>query len=93
MSKTSPPGTLHVYEIINYDRRESLIALVPDGLGSLVARLDSPRPPPIAHWGPKEAFVVEQLAAAMPTADTEPFVKSYIAKVRWQGWKMLVWRG
>ena len=93
MSKIAPKGSLHVYEVINYDRRESLIALVPDGLSSLVARLDSPRPGPIAHWGSKEAFIIEQISAAMPAADAEVFRKNFLAKVRWQGWKTLVWRG
>jgi hypothetical protein len=93
MSKTAPPGTLHLYEIINYDRRESLIALVRDGLGALVTRLDSPRPEPISHWGSKDAFVVEQRASGMPAAEAEAFLKDYLARVRWQGWRMIVWRG
>ena len=93
MPRTAPKGTLHLYEIINYDRRESLIALVADGLGALMPRLQSPRPPPIAHWGPNEAFVVEQIAAAMPAADVDDFLKQFLAKVRWRGWKMIVWRG
>ena len=93
MSKPAPQGTLHLYEIINYDRRESLVALVADGLGALVTRLESPRPKPISHWGPDEAFVIEQVAAAMPVSDVEAFLKRFLAKVRWRGWKMLVWRG
>ena len=93
MQNAAPKGTLHLYEVINYDRRESLVALVADGLGPLVTRLQSPRPPPIAHWGSNEAFVVELIAAAMPAADVESFLKRFLAKVRWGGWKMLVWRG
>jgi hypothetical protein len=93
MTKVTPPGALNLYEVINYDRRESLIALVPDDLIRLVTRLGSPRPAPISHWGSKEAFVVELLAAAMPVADTDSFLENYLKKVRWHGWKTLVWRG
>jgi hypothetical protein len=93
MPNIAPHGKLHVYEVINYDRRESLVALVADGLGALVNRLESPRPPPIAHWAPAEAFVVEQIAAAMPAADVDAFLEDFLAKTRGRGWKMLVWRG
>jgi hypothetical protein len=93
MTRITPPGTVNLYEIINYDRRESLLALVPDDLVRLVARMSSTRPPSISHWGPKEAFVVELIAASMPIADTELFLENYLKKVRWEGWKTLVWRG
>jgi hypothetical protein len=93
MSKLAPQGTLNVYEVVNYGRRESLIALVADGLAPLVHRLGPPRPQPIAHWEPAETFVVEQLAAAMPIADAEAFAKLFLSNVRWAGWKTLFWRG
>jgi hypothetical protein len=84
---------VNIFEIVNYGRRESLIALVPDGLAALVNRLHPPRPTLVAHWEPVETFAVEQLAAAMPAADAEEFVKLFLSNVRWQGWTMLVWRG
>ena len=93
MSNIAPRGTLNIYEVVNYGRRESLIALVADGPAPFVQRLSSPRPDPIAHWEPEETFAVEHLAAAMPAADAEEFLKLFLSNVRWQGWKMLVWRG
>ena len=93
MQNSAPKGTLHLYEVINYDLRESLVALVADGLGPLVTRLQSPRPRPIAHWGPNDAFVIELIAAGMPVDDIEPFLKHFLTKVRWRDWTMLVWRG
>lgn len=93
MSNLAPQGKVNVYEVINYGRRESLIALVADGLVPLIQRLGHPRPQPIAHWEPAETFAVEQLASAMPAADAEEFLKLFLSNVRWQGWKMLIWRG
>lgn len=84
---------MNVYEVVNYGRRESLIALVPEGLAAFMDRLGPPRPREIAHWGRAETLAVEQLASAMPAADAEAFVQLFLANVRWQGWTMLVWRG
>jgi hypothetical protein len=86
-------GRLNLYEIVNYDRRESLLALVTDGIGPLVTRLKSPRPRPIEHWGPTELFAVEQIAAGVSAAEAEIFLAFFLGNVRWMGWKMLVWRG
>lgn len=93
MSTHAPQGRLNLYEIVNYDRRESLIAVVAEGLVPLMSRLASSRPEAIAHWHSKEAFAVNQLAGAMPADDVEAFLKTYLANFRWHGWKMLVWRG
>ena len=93
MRKRAPRKTVNLYEVVNHVRRESLLAVVSDALGELVTRLDRPRPQPIAHWGPSETFAVEQIAAEMPAADAEEFVERFLSNVRWQGWKVLVWRG
>ena len=93
MPNSEPRAGLNVYEIVNYGRRESLIALVPEGLAALVARLGPPRPPLIAHWDAKETFAVEQLSSEMPSADAEEFVKLFLSNVRFQGWTTLIWRG
>lgn len=84
---------VNIYEIVNYGRRESLVALVPDGLTALMSRLGPPRPPLVAHWDAAEIFAVEQLTGAMPLDDAEEFVKLFLSNVRWQGWTMIVWRG
>ena len=93
MSDTAPPGTLHLYELVNHGRRESLIVLIADGREALRSRVAAPRPPLIAHWGPGESFDFEQLAAAMPVADAEEFLGYYLKTVRSSDWKTLVWRG
>ena len=84
---------MSLYEVVNYDRRESLLALVPSGLGPLVSRLRSPRPPPIEHWGPDEVYAIEQVAVSISVADAEILLEIYLTSVRWPGWTMAVWRG
>lgn len=93
MPNHAPQGPLNLFEIVNYDRRESLIALVADGLVPLMTRLNPPRPQPIAHWHPKEVFAVNQIAGGMPAADAEAFLEVYLSNFRWHGWTMMVWRG
>jgi hypothetical protein len=93
MSDIAPKGTLHLYELTNRGRRETLIALLADGREAALTRVSNPRPPAIAHWGPGDAFDFEQIAAAMPVADAEEFVQLYVEKVRSNDWKTLVWRG
>jgi hypothetical protein len=93
MSNEAPSGRLNLYEVVNYDRRESLVVLSADARASLMTRLNPPRPQPISHWHAKDVFAVNLLAAAMPAADAEEFLKVYLAKFRWQGWTMLTWRG
>lgn len=93
MKNRAASRRLNLYQINNYDRRESLIALVADGFRSLVTRLKAWRPPPIEHWGPDEAYAVETIATAGSAADAEERLKGHLAKSRWCGWKIHVWRG
>ncbi len=93
MPNRAPHGTLHLYEIVNYDRRESVIALVEEGFAHLLIRLKSSRPPELAHWGSNEQFFVELIAAAVPGDRADKLLEQLRDGVPWQGWKRLVWRG
>lgn len=88
----APEGRTHIYEVVNHARKESLIVLHPEAPEDFLRRLGPPRPGPIAHWEPDEEIAVEQLAAAMTTADAEEFLAMFLANVRSRDWYTISWR-
>ena len=93
MMTIAPKGRIHLYELVNYGRRETLVVLTGESREGLLSRLASPRPEPIAHWGIGEAFNLETIVEAIHVDDAEEFLKLYRENTRTSGWTTFVWRG
>ena len=89
--RSAPEGRTHIYEVVNHLRKESMIVLCPDAPDDFRRRLGPTLPPPIAHWGPSDEYVIDQIAAAMTAEDAREFLLMFLENVKSRDWKTVAW--
>lgn len=93
MSVTPPPvRRVHVYELLNISRRESLLAISSDDEEPLRARLRRAPPIEISAWD----LLHDQLSVTLMGANLSPvsareFVALYRENMRPRTWRYRVW--
>jgi hypothetical protein len=78
----------NVYEAVNMDKRESLVALCASTPDEFAERLRSAPPPEIRHWQPGD-YYVEQIAKGMSRDDAEIFFGAFSGKLRGSDWRVI----
>ncbi|MDX6771149.1 MAG: hypothetical protein SF051_16590 [Elusimicrobiota bacterium] len=97
MPLTPPPlpvKRLHVYEVFNVARKESVLALsAEDTERSLEQRLRRAPPPGTEGWDlGRDALSVVLLAPRMLPRAAEEFVALYLDNMRQRTWRFHLWR-
>ncbi len=90
----APVRRLHVYEVFNVSRKESILALSSeDTARSLEDRLRRVPPPGLESWDlARDGVSVELLAPRMQPHAAEEFVSLYLDNMRHRTWRFHVWR-
>jgi hypothetical protein len=95
MAITPVPATdrkVHIYEILNRTRLESLLMLTVVESAEAASRIKRDPPPEAEGWTPGDDVAVEILAQHMSEAAAEQFLKMHLEHMRERTWKFRVWR-
>ncbi|MBI2385545.1 MAG: hypothetical protein HYV14_05985 [Elusimicrobia bacterium] len=83
---------VHIYEILNRTRLESLLVVTTAESAETAARLRREPPPETEGWAPSDDVAVEILAQHMNESAAELFLKMHLEHMQERTWKFRVWR-
>lgn len=83
---------VHIYEILNRTRLESLLVVTTADSADIGTRLKREPPPETAGWAPGDDTAVEILAQHMNEVAAELFLKMHLEHMQQRTWKFRVWR-
>jgi hypothetical protein len=83
---------VHIYQLCNRTRLESLIVLTSEGESEVSARLKHAPPPEASLWRPDDDVDVETMAQHMTEPSAEQFLKMYLEHMQRRTWRFKVWR-
>lgn len=83
----------HVYECVNWTRREHLVAVSELDEAAFAERLRAAPPEEAAAWERSDKVVVECVAKDMPEGDARVFVENYVSTLDIPGWTVRAVRG
>ncbi len=83
---------VHIYEILNRTRLESLLVVTALESSEVVARLRREPPPEAGFWTLYDDIGVEILAQHMSEAASEEFLKMHLEHMQQRTWRFRVWR-
>jgi hypothetical protein len=83
---------VHVYQLCNRTRLESLIVLTAEGHDEVAARLKHAPPPEASFWQLHDDVEVEIMAQHMTEPSAEQFLKMYLEHMQRRTWRFQVWR-
>lgn len=95
MAITPVPATdrkVHIYEILNRTRLESLLMLTVVDSAEAASRVKREPPPEAEGWTKDDDVAVEILAQHMSESAAELFVKMHLEHMQQRTWKFRVWR-
>ncbi|MBI5247633.1 MAG: hypothetical protein HY923_10660 [Elusimicrobia bacterium] len=83
---------VHVYELINRTRLESLLVVTSLESTVLLARLRREPPVEAGFWQLGDDVTVEILAQHMRDVSADEFLKQYLEHMQRRTWRFRVWR-
>ncbi|MCM2303455.1 MAG: hypothetical protein NDJ72_02040 [Elusimicrobia bacterium] len=83
---------VHIYEILNRTRLESLLMLTMSDSAEAAVRVRREPPPEAAGWTLSDDVAVEILAQHMSEASAEQFLKMHLDHMQQRTWKFRIWR-
>ena len=83
---------VHVYELINRTRLESLLVVTSLESTALLTRVRREPPAEAGFWQLGDDVTVEILAQHMLDASAEEFLKQYLEHMQRRTWRFRVWR-
>ena len=95
MAITPIPATtqkVHIYEILNRTRLESLLVVTDRASAEVVAQLKREPPPEAGFWTRHDDVAVEILAQHMSEAAAEAFLKIHLEHMQQRTWRFKIWR-
>ncbi len=95
MSITPVPATslkVHVYELSNRTRLESLLVLTVEDSTAVEALLKRAPPPEASFWRPHDEVETVILAQHMSAASAEEFIRLHLEHMQQRTWRFRVWR-
>jgi hypothetical protein len=88
-----PVRRVHVYELCNRTRLESLLVVTTMGGEAALALLRRQPPPEASTWDPVgDELAVEALATQIAEAAAEEFLTLYLDRTARRTWRFRVWR-
>lgn len=95
MAITPVPATnrkVHVYEVQNRTRMESLMVVTEADSTAILARLKGEIPPEAGFWTRHDDVGLEILAQHMTESTAEQFLKMHLERMQQRTWRFRVWR-
>jgi hypothetical protein len=95
MAITPVPETkrkVHIYEIVNRTRMESLLVLTEAESTESLSRLRSRPPAEASFWSRHDDVAVEILAQHMTESTAEQFLTMHLEHMQQRTWRFRVWR-
>ncbi len=86
-----PVRRVHVYELLNVTRRESVLAITSDDEAPLRARLLRARPIEAASWTADDDVSVTLHGANLSPVSAREFADLYRQNMRGRTWRYRVW--
>lgn len=83
---------VHVYELSNRTRLESLLVLTTEDSTAIAARLKREPPPEASLWNLQDEVETVILAQYMSPASAEQFLKMHLEHMQQRTWRFHVWR-
>lgn len=83
---------VHVYQLSNLTRLESLLVVTAEGSAEAAARLRREPPPEAAAWQVHDHVELEIMAQYMTEPSAEQFLKMYLEHMQQRAWRFKVWR-
>ncbi len=83
---------VHIYELLNRSRLESLLVLTLEDSAAVVARLRREPPAEAGFWTLHDDVSVEILAQHMTEASAEAFLSMHLEHMQRRTWRFRVWR-
>jgi len=83
---------VHIYQLCNRTRLESLIVLTGESEPEVAARLKHRPPPEASFWTPGDDVDVQTMAQHMTEPSAEQFLKMYLEHMQRRTWRFNVWR-
>ncbi len=83
---------VHIYQLSNHARLESLLVLTSADPDEVIARLRREPPPEAAFWQRHDNPEVEVMAQYMTEPAAEQFLSMYIEHMQGRTWRFKVWR-
>jgi hypothetical protein len=95
MAITPVPATkhaVHIYEILNRTRLESLLVVTTADSADIGGRLKREPPPEAEGWAADDDVAMEILAQHMNEVAAEQFLKMHLEHMQQRTWRFKVWR-
>ena len=95
MAITPVPATtkkVHIYELLNRTKLESLLVVTMAPCSEVLARLRGEPPPEASFWTKHDDVALEVLAQYMSEAASEEFLKMHLEHMQQRTWRFRVWR-
>lgn len=83
---------VHIYELSNRTRLESLLVLTAEDSADVAARLKRDFPPQAALWRGEDEVETIILAQHMTEASAEQFLAMHLEHMQRRTWRFSVWR-
>lgn len=83
---------VHIYQLCNRTRLESILVLTDEDSGAIEARLKRSPPPEASLWQAHDDVEIEIMAQYMTEASAEQFLKMYLDHMQQRTWRFRVWR-
>lgn len=83
---------VHIYEVLNRTRLESLLMLTVSDSAEVASRVRREPPSEAAGWTLSDDVCVEILAQHMSEPAAEEFLKMHLDHMQQRTWKFRVWR-
>lgn len=83
---------VHVYELVNRTRMESLLVVTALQEPEVVPRLRQSPPPEAGFWQRSDDVGVETLGQHMTEHSADEFLKNYLDHMQNRTWRFRVWR-
>ena len=95
MAITPIPATtqkVHIYELLNRTRLESLLVVTVAPCSEVLARLRREPPAEACFWSQHDDVALEVLAQHMSEASSEQFLKMHLEHMQDRTWRFKIWR-
>ena len=95
MAFTPVPSTtrrVHVYELLNHARKESLLVVTDKDEPAVLSTLKREPPSEAGFWKAGDDIAVEMLGQHMTEHSAEEFLRGYLEHMQNRTWRFRIWR-
>lgn len=83
---------VHVYELVNRTKLESLLVVSSDRADAVLARLRRQPPPEAGFWQIGDDVAIETLGEHMAEPSADQFIRQYLEHMSRRTWRFRIWK-